>query len=127
MFRTWYQLLSEVLQGVLATQKSREQTAKSCSSVTHPDGGLVAAHTVDGQPSRQVQQALEDLLVQLQVGQVTFPLQRAQVDLVWWQVLSKPVIHGKWHMQRLEIGYCQSLYCEASCDNTDPEKTNLKI
>lgn len=49
---------------------------------THPDGGLVAAHTVDGQPGGQVQQALEDLLVQLQVGQVTLPLQRAQVDLV---------------------------------------------
>lgn len=59
------------------------------ASLTHPDGGLVAAHTVDGQPCGQVQQALEDLLVQLQVGQLAFALQCAQVDLVWGQVLGK--------------------------------------
>lgn len=66
-----------------ANQDSRGQKARSSSSVAHPDGGLVAAHTVDGQPGGQIQQALEDLLVQLQVGQVTLPLQRAQVDLIW--------------------------------------------
>lgn len=60
------------------------------NSVAHPDGGLVAAHAVDGQPCGQVQQALEDLLVQLQVGQLALALQRAQVDLVRRQVLGKP-------------------------------------
>lgn len=59
-------------------------------SVPHPDGGLVAAHTVDGQPCGQVEQALEHLLVQLQVGQLALALQCAQVDLVRRQVLSKP-------------------------------------
>lgn len=50
--------------------------------VPHPDSSLIAAHPVDGQPGGQVQQALEDLLIQLQVCQLTLPLQRAQVDLV---------------------------------------------
>ena len=56
----------------------------------HPDGSLVAEHTVDGQPGGQVQQALEDLLIQLQVGELALPLQRTQVDLVRGQVLRKP-------------------------------------
>lgn len=56
----------------------------------HPDGSLVAEHTVDGQPGWQVQQTLENLLIQLQVGELALPLQRAQVDFVRRQVLSKP-------------------------------------
>ena len=59
----------------------------------HPDGGFVAAHAVDGQPGGQIQQALENLLVQLQIGELALPLQRAQVDLVRRQVLSKPTRH----------------------------------
>lgn len=59
-------------------------------NVPHPDGGLIAAHTVDRQPGGQVQEALENLFIQLQVGELALPLQRAQVDLVRRQVLSKP-------------------------------------
>lgn len=59
-------------------------------SLSYPDGSLVAAHFVDGQPGGQVQHALQYLLIQLQVGELALALQRAQVDLVWGQVLSKP-------------------------------------
>lgn len=58
----------------------------------YADGGLVAAHAVDGQPGGKVQQTLEHLLVQLQVGQLALALQRAQVDLVGRQVLGEPAI-----------------------------------
>ena len=76
------------LQCTLISKGSNKESDKVC--VPHPDCGLVAAHTVDGQPGGQVQQTLQNLLVQLQVGQLPLPLQSAQVDLVWRQVLSEP-------------------------------------
>lgn len=53
-----------------------------CVSLPHPNCSLVTFHAVDSQPGGQVQKVLKNLLVQLQVGELTFPLQRAQVDLV---------------------------------------------
>lgn len=101
----WVQLLYQSAAECKEPTKNRGQPARLCrllhppplqntsqlttAFLTHSDGSLVAAHTVDGQPCGQVQQALEDLLVQLKVGQLALALQRAQVDLVWGQVLSK--------------------------------------
>ena len=55
----------------------------------YPNGGLVAVDTGDGQPGGQVQHVLQNLLVQLQVGKLPFPLERAQVDLVRGEVLGE--------------------------------------
>ena len=61
-----------------------------CILSSHPDCSFVAVDPGDSQPGRQVQHVLENLLVQLQVGQLALPLQGAQVDLVRGQVLSEP-------------------------------------
>lgn len=58
---------------------------------SHSDSGFVAVNTADGEPRGQIQHVLQNFLIQLQVGQLTFSLQRAQVDLIWRKVLRKPV------------------------------------
>lgn len=64
--------------------------AMSAASSAHPDGRLVAVDPGDGEPGGQLQHILQHLLVQLQVGQLPLPLQRAQVDFVWREILRKP-------------------------------------
>lgn len=48
----------------------------------NPDGRFVTEHFVDGQPGGQIQHVLEHLLVQLQVLQLAFSFEGAQIDLV---------------------------------------------
>lgn len=55
-----------------------------------PDGGPVAVDPGDGQPGRQFQHILQNLFIQLQMGQLTLPFQRAQVDFVWGKILREP-------------------------------------
>lgn len=57
---------------------------------TYPDGGFVAVNPCDSEPGGQVQHVLQNLLIELQVGQLPLPLQRAEVDLVRGQVLGEP-------------------------------------
>ena len=59
-------------------------------SVTYPDGSFVAVDPSDSQPGRQVKHVLQNLLIKLEVGQLPFPLQCAEVDLVWGQILGEP-------------------------------------
>lgn len=59
-------------------------------SLTDPYSSLVAVDTGDSQPGGQIQHVLQDLLVQLQVGQLALSFQRAQVDLIWGEVFCEP-------------------------------------
>lgn len=56
----------------------------------YPYSSLVAVDAGDGQPCGQIQHVLQDLLIQLQVGQLALSLQCAQVDLIWGEVLREP-------------------------------------
>jgi len=56
----------------------------------HPDGRLVAVDPGDCKPGGQLQHILQHLLIQLQVGQLPLPLQGAQVDFVWREILGEP-------------------------------------
>lgn len=60
------------------------------SPPAHPDGCLVAVDPGDGEPGGQLQHILQHLLIQLQVGQLPLPLQGAQVDFVWREILGEP-------------------------------------
>jgi len=62
---------------------------------TYPYSSLVAVDTGDGQPGGQIQHVLQDLLIQLQVGQLTLSLQCAQVNLIRGEVLSEPTQRPK--------------------------------
>lgn len=57
---------------------------------SHLDGGPIAVDPSDGQPGRQFQNILQNLFVQLQMGQLTLPFQSAQVDFVRGKILSEP-------------------------------------
>lgn len=58
--------------------------------MAYPDGSLVAVDPSDSQPGGQVQHVLQDFFIELEVGELSLPLQRAEVDLVWGQVLGEP-------------------------------------
>lgn len=58
--------------------------------VTHSNGSFVAVDTCDGQPGRKVEHVLQNLFIELKIGQLPLPLQGTQVDLVWGQVLGEP-------------------------------------
>lgn len=64
------------------------------TQLSHPDCSLVAVDPGDSQPGGKVQHVLQHLLIQLQVGQLALALQRAEVDLVWGQVLGEPSYKG---------------------------------
>lgn len=59
--------------------------------VSYPDCGLVAEDFINGEPGGQIQHVLQNLLIQLQVGKLALPFQSAQINLIWGEVLSKPV------------------------------------
>lgn len=58
--------------------------------MTYPDGSFVAVDPSDSQPGRQVEHVLQDFFIKLEVGELTLPLQCAEVDLVGGQVLGEP-------------------------------------
>lgn len=58
--------------------------------MTYPDGGFVAVDPCDSQPSRQVKHILQNLFIELEVGELPLPLQRTQIDLVRGQILGEP-------------------------------------
>lgn len=62
----------------------------SAASSAHPDRRLVTVDPSDGKPGGQLQHILQHLFIQLQVGQLPLPFQRAQVDFVWREILGKP-------------------------------------
>lgn len=57
---------------------------------SHPDRGPVAVDPGDGQSGRKLQHILQNLFIQLQMGQLTLPFQSAQVDFVRGKILSEP-------------------------------------
>lgn len=62
----------------------------SDESVTYPDGGFVAVDPSDSQPGRQVKHILQNLFIELEVGELPLPFQRAQIYLVRGQILGEP-------------------------------------